>query len=114
MDVSQPFSSDSLLHAPDILFGLLSLIFQDWLVHGTMARTVLVCAFIPLLMAGKDQGSCDSYIAIAGSSLKQKLFECCILLVWGDQLNSESLLLAGPVGAAALPAAGHQASGRGA
>ena len=91
MDVSQGFTSVTLLHAPDTLFGLLSLIFRDWLVHGTVSRSVLVCAFIPLLKPGKDPASCDNYRAIAGSSLLLKLFERCVLLVWGDQLHSDSL-----------------------
>ena len=43
MYVSQGFSSDSLLHATDLLFSFLSLIFQDWLVHGTVTKSVLVC-----------------------------------------------------------------------
>ena len=91
MDVSQGFSSEVLLHAPDLLFGLLSLIFRDWLMHGTVTKSVLVCAFIPLLKPGKDPACCDSYRAIAGSSLILKMFERCILLVWGDQLHSDSL-----------------------
>ena len=93
MDVSQGFSSDVLLHAPDLFFGLLSLIFQDWLVHGTVTRSLLVSAFIPLLKPGKDTVNCDSYRAIAGSSLILKMFERCILLVRGDQLHTDSLQL---------------------
>jgi hypothetical protein len=69
IDISQGFSSDDLIHAPDLMFELLSLIFQDWLTHGTVTRSVLVCAFIPLLKAGKDPVNSDSYRAIAGSSL---------------------------------------------
>ena len=41
MDVSQGFSSDCLLHAPDLLFQLLSLVFQDWLTHGTVTQSNL-------------------------------------------------------------------------
>ena len=92
MDVSQGFSSDCLLHAPDLLFGLLALIFQDWLSHGTVTRSILACAFIPLLKnSTKDPTVTDSYRAIAGSSIIFKLFETCVLLVWGDQLHSDSL-----------------------
>ena len=91
MDVSQGFSSDALFHAPDRLFGLLANVFKDWLSHGTVTKSVLVCAFIPLLKGSKDPSSTDNYRAIAGSSLLLKIFERVILMVWGDQLNSDSL-----------------------
>ena len=91
MDISQGFSSEALLHAPDILFGLLALVFQDWLRHGTVTELVLVCAFIPLLKGSKDPGSTDNYRAIAGSSLILKTLERVILMIWGDQLNYNSI-----------------------
>ena len=92
MDVSQGFTSDCLLHAPDILFRLLALVFQDWLIHGTVTKSILSCAFIPLLKSSlKDPAKTDSYRAIAGSSLLLKLFEMCVLDVWGDLLRSDSL-----------------------
>ena len=91
MDVSQGFSSDCLLHAPDLLFELLALVFQDWLVHGTVTSSVLSCAFVPLLKGQKDPGRTDSYRAIASSSLLLKLFELCILQVWGDRLHSDTV-----------------------
>ena len=91
MDVSQGFSSDALLHAPDLLFSLTSLIFKSWLLHGTITKSVLACAFIPLVKAGKDPALSGSYRAIAGSSLLLKLFERCILLIWEDQLHSDQL-----------------------
>ena len=91
MDVSQGFSSDAMLNASDILFELLALIFRDWLTHGTVTKSVLVCAFIPLLKGNKDPGNTSNYRAIAGSSLILKIFERCILLIWGDKLHSDSL-----------------------
>ena len=39
----------------------------------------------------KDPSLTDSYRAIAGSSLLLKCFEQCILLVWGDQLHTDTL-----------------------
>ena len=84
MDVTQGFTSNCFLHAPDILFELLSLVFKDWLIHGTVTKSILSCAFIPLLKSSlKDPAKTDSYRAIAGSSLLLKLFEQCVLLVWG-------------------------------
>ena len=91
MDVSQGFSSDALLRAPDLLFSHLSLVYKHWLVHGTVTKSVLTCAFIPLLKGSKDPSNTDSYRAIAGSSLILKLFERCVLLIWGDKLHSDSL-----------------------
>ena len=49
MDVSQGYTSDCLLHAPDILFNQLSMVFQDWMRHGVITQSILECAFIPLL-----------------------------------------------------------------
>ena len=91
MDVSGGFSLEALIHAPDMLFSLLSLVFQDWLTHGTVTKSVLACAFIPLVKGSKNPAFTDSYRAIAGSSLFLKLFERCVLLIWGDQLQSDSL-----------------------
>ena len=91
MDVSQGFTSDCLLHAPDLLFQLLALVFQDWLVHGTVTHSVLSCAFVPLLKGQKDPGKTDSYRAIASSSLLLKLFELVVLQVWGDRLQSDNI-----------------------
>jgi hypothetical protein len=92
MDVSQGFTSDCIINAPDILFEQLALVFQDWLCHGTVTRSILACAFIPLVKSSlKDPALTDSYRAIAGSSLLLKLFERCILQLWGDRLNSDTL-----------------------
>ena len=92
MDVSNSFNSDSLWNAPDILSLVLSKVFKCWLYHGTITRSIWVCAFIPLLKSSlKDPASTDSYRAIAGSSLILKVFEKCILKVWGENLGSDSL-----------------------
>jgi hypothetical protein len=91
MDVTQGFTSDCLLHAPDLLYQLLSLVFQDWLIHGTVTKSILSCAFIPLIKNQKDPGKSNNYRAIASSSLILKLFEYCVLIVWGDRLQSDTL-----------------------
>ena len=91
-DVSGAFSSDALLHAPDSVFDLLSLVYRSWLVHGTVTLSLLACAFLPLLKnALKDPADTNSYRAIAGSSLLLKLFDQCVLVVWGHLLASDSL-----------------------
>ena len=92
MDVSGGFSSDCFLHAPDALFSLLSVVFRCWLFHGKITQSILVCAFVPLLKSSlKDPTSSESYRAIAGSSLVLQIFERCILRLWGDCLQSDSL-----------------------
>ena len=91
-DVTESFTSDAILNAPDNLFNLLALVFRSWLVHGTVTLSLLACAFLPLYKGGlKDPASLDSYRAIAGSSLVLKLFDNVVLLLWGDHLGSDSL-----------------------
>ena len=81
-----------LLFAPGILFDQLILVYQDWIRHWVITQSILSCAFIPLLKSAlKNPGSCDSYRAIAGSSLILKCFETCIMIIWGDKLNSDTL-----------------------
>ena len=91
-DVSGAFCSDVLLHAPDSVFDHLALVYRSWLVHGTVTPSLLACAFLPLLKnALKDPADTNSYRAIAGSSLLLKLFDQCVLVVWGHILASDSL-----------------------
>ena len=91
MDVSQGFSLDALLNRLDVLFKLLARIFRSWLSHGNMTKSVLACAIILLVKGSKDPALSGSYRAIAGSSLLLKLFEHCVILIWDDQLQSDSL-----------------------
>ena len=91
-DVSGGFTSDALLHAPDSLYDLIAGVYRSWLVHGSVTLSLLACAFLPLLKNNlKDPADTNSYRAIAGSSLLLKLFDQCILLVWGPLLASDSL-----------------------
>ena len=98
-DVSGAFSSDALLHAPDSLFGILALVYRSWLVHGTVTQSLLACAFLPLLKNSlKNPGDTNSYRAIACYSLLLKLFDQCVLIVWGHLLSSDSLQFGYKVG----------------
>ena len=91
-DVSESFTSDAILNAPDILFNLLAAVFRSWLVHGTVTRSLLACAFLPLLKNSlKNPADVKSYRAIAGSSLILKLFDQVVLLLWGHLLQSDPL-----------------------
>ena len=91
-DVSGSFTSDALLHAPDSFSDLLALVYKSWLVHGTVTPSLLACAFLPLLKSSlMDPADTISYRAIAGSSLLLKLFDQCVLQLWGHLLTSDSL-----------------------
>ena len=91
-DVSESYTSDAILNAPDVLFELLAGVFRSWLVHGTVTLSLLACAFLPLLKNSlKNPADVKSYRAIAGSSLILKLFDQVVLLLWGDLLQSDPL-----------------------
>ena len=90
-DVSDSYTSDAILHAPDSFFGQLALVYRSWLIHGTVSLPLLACAFLPLVKGRKDPSNLESYRAIAGSSLLLKLFDKVVLLLWGQLLTSDSL-----------------------
>ena len=90
-DVSSSYSSDVFLHAPDELYQHLARIFRSFLVHGSMPLSILVCAFMPLLKARKNPAKFDSWRAVAGAFQLRKVFEYCILEVWGSCIESDSL-----------------------
>ena len=91
-DVSEGYTSDAILNAPDILFIQLAAVYRSWLYHGTVSLNLLACAFLPLLKSSlKNPAEANSYRAIAGSSLLLKLFDQVILQLWGHLLTSDSL-----------------------
>ena len=91
-DVTEGYTSDAILNAPDILFDQLAMVYRSWLIHGTVTLNLLACAFLPLLKNSlKNPADTNSYRAIAGSSLLLKLFDQVILLLWGHLLASDEL-----------------------
>ena len=91
-DVSEGYTSDAILNAPDILFDQLALVYRSWVTHGTVSHNLLACAFLPLLKNSlKNPADTNSYRAIAGSSLLLKLFDQVVLLLWGHLLASDEL-----------------------
>ena len=48
-DVSEGYTSDSILNAPDSFFDMLASVYRSWLVHGSVTLTLLSCFFLPLL-----------------------------------------------------------------
>ena len=92
MDVTEAYSSDVFLNAPDALFDLLAGVFRSFLTHGTVTLQILSCAFLPLFKGGlKNPEKFDSYRAIAGASQLLKLFEYVILIVWGEVLDTDTM-----------------------
>ena len=69
-DVSGAFTSEAIIHAPDILYDQIAMIFRSWLTHGTVTKSLLACVFMPLMKnALKNSVGTSSYRAKAGSSL---------------------------------------------
>jgi hypothetical protein len=92
MDVSGSYGSDAIKHAPDTFYDYLAAVYRSWLVHGTVSRPLLACAFLPLLKCSqKNPAETKSYRAIAGSAAILLLFERVVLALWGDRLASGSL-----------------------
>ena len=62
VDVSGSYSSDVFIHAPDVLYERLAIIFRSFMVHGTLTKEILHCAFLPLFKGGfKSPEKFDSY-----------------------------------------------------
>ena len=53
LDVTESYTSDVFLHAPDIMFEQLAEVFRSYQVHGHVTLHILTCAFLPLLKGGK-------------------------------------------------------------
>ena len=90
-DVSGSYNSDLIKNCPDLFYELLAGVFRSWLTHGTVTKSFLACAFLPLVKGLKDPSLTASYRAVAGSSLILKLLDYVILDIWGEQLASDSL-----------------------
>ena len=90
-DVSGSYNSDLLKNCPDSFYEMLAAVFWSWLTHGTVTKSFLACAFLPLVKGLKDPSLTASYRSVAGSSLILKLLDYVIIDIWGEQLASDSL-----------------------
>ena len=90
-DVTGSYNSDMIKNCPDLFYDILAAVFRSWLTHGTVTRSFLACAFLPLVKGPKDPSITDSYRAVAGSSVILKLFDYVILMLWEDLLQSDTL-----------------------
>ena len=48
------FTSDAILHAPDILFDLVAAVLRSFLTDDSITPYLLACCFIPLIKGSKD------------------------------------------------------------
>ena len=91
-DVSGNFTSDCLKAAPDIFFEQLASLFRSSLMHGYLSQDLLVCALCPIVKdPNGDISSSKNYRGIAISSLILKVFDNCLLLLFGHLLSNDSL-----------------------
>ena len=91
-DVTESYTGDVFLNAPDTLFEKLAQVFKSFLVHGSVTKQILRCAFLPLFKGGhKKPDQFTLYRAIVSSSQLLKLWEYLVLDLWGGHLSTDSM-----------------------
>ena len=85
-------TSDFLVHAPEIVFQLLSLCLKSYLIHAHVSDFLLISMFIPIIKDKLgDITSSNNYRSIAISSLIMKLFDLLIMNVFKEYLLFDDL-----------------------
>ena len=87
-DVSEGYSTDVFLHAPDLSSSNLQIFSCQW---NSSHPNPQLCFSTIVKGGAKDPASFDSYWGIAGASQLLKLFEYVILIVWGHTLESDGM-----------------------
>ena len=82
-DVTETFTSDYLKNAPDIFYEQLASLFRAFLTHGYISPIVKD--------ANGDISSSKNYRGIAISSLILKVFDNCLLILFGHILSNDPL-----------------------
>ena len=91
-DVSGDFTSDCLKSAPDLFYDQLAVLLCAFLTHGYISHDLLVCALSPIVKDPiGDISSSKNYRGIAISSLILKVFDNCLLLLFGQLLSNDVL-----------------------
>ena len=91
-DVSGNFTSDCLKAAPDTFHHQLAAVFRSFLYHGYICHDLLVCALSPIVKdPNGDISASKNYRGIAISSLILKVFDNCLLLLFGHLLSNDAL-----------------------
>ena len=84
--------AEHLIYAHPILCVLLSLLFNCMIIHGRVPHAFGIGIVIPLLKDNQlDKSVADNYRGITLSSHVSKLFEMCMLELYGDFLHSADL-----------------------
>ena len=91
-DVSGQFTSDCLKSAPELFFSHLANLFKAFLTHGYICQDLIICALCPIVKdPNGDISSSKNYRGIAISSLILKVFDNCLLLLYGHLLSNDAL-----------------------
>ena len=91
-DVTSDFTSDCIKAVPNIFFDELALLFRTSLMHGYFSQVLLICALCPIVKdSNGDISSSKNYRGIAISSLILKIFDNCLLLLFGALLSNDVL-----------------------
>ena len=85
-------TSDYLVHAPDIVFQLLSLCLKSYLIHAHASDFLLISMLIPTIKDKLgDITSSNNYRSIAISSLIMKLFDLVIMNLFKEYMFFDDL-----------------------
>ena len=91
-DPALRITSDFLVHAPDVVFQLLSLCLKSYMTHAHVTDFLLTSMLIPIIKDKLgDITSSENYRSIAISSLVMKLFDLVIMNLFKENLNFDDL-----------------------
>ena len=91
-DPALRITSDFIVHAPDVVFQLLSLCLKSYMTHAHVTDFLLTSMLIPIIKDKLgDITSSENYRSIAISSLVMKLFDLVIMNLFKENLNFDDL-----------------------
>ena len=91
-DPTLKITSDFLMHAPDVVFQLLSLCLKSYMIHAHITDFLLSSMLIPIIKDKLgDITSSDNYRSIAISSLVMKLYDLVIMSLFRENLYFDDL-----------------------
>ena len=85
-------TSDFIVHAPDIVFQLLSMCLKSYMIHAHITDFLLTSMLIPIIKDKLgDLTNSDNYRSIAISSVVMKLFDLVIMNLFKENLYFDDL-----------------------
>ena len=85
-------TSDFLMHAPDIVFQLLSICLKGYIIHSCVSECLLISNLVPIIKDKLgDLTSSNNYRSIAISSLIMKLYDLVIINLFEEHLYLDDL-----------------------